>query len=86
VSGVWQTGFINAFAIESRGVDRLLTRAARIAHGMTPNPSRARKRAVDIGNSTAPAKMKSAPHISNGLSSMRELCCPRRLCYRRSIK
>jgi hypothetical protein len=40
--GVLQTGFINAFAIELRGIGR------------------AHKRAVDVGNSTTPAKMKSA--------------------------
>jgi hypothetical protein len=31
-----QTGLIDAFAIELRGIDGLLTRAARIAHGIIP--------------------------------------------------
>jgi hypothetical protein len=36
VSGVLQTGFIDAFEIQWRGIDRSLTRAARIAHAIIP--------------------------------------------------
>jgi hypothetical protein len=60
VSWLLQTGFIDAFSIQLRGIDRLLTRAAQFAHGINPNPTRARERAVDVSNSTTPAKMKSA--------------------------
>jgi hypothetical protein len=60
VSWLLQTGFIDAFAIELRGIDRLLTRAARVAHGIIPNPSSAREQAVDMGYSTMPATMSSA--------------------------
>jgi hypothetical protein len=48
VSWLLQTGFIGAFSIELRGIDRLLTRAARIAQRIIPNPSRAREQAVDV--------------------------------------
>jgi hypothetical protein len=60
VSWLLQTGFIDAFAIELRGIDRLLTRAARIGNNAMRDPSRAREQAVDVGYSTTPAKMKSA--------------------------
>jgi hypothetical protein len=60
VSWLLQAGCIDALPIQLRGIDRLLTRAARIAHGIIPNPSRARKQAVDVGDSTTPAKIKSA--------------------------
>ena len=36
VARVLQTGFIDAFEIELRAIDRSLTRAARIAHGIIP--------------------------------------------------
>jgi hypothetical protein len=59
VSWLLQAGSIDALPIQLRGIDRLLTHAARIAHGMIPIRA-ARKRAVDVRNSTTPAKMKSA--------------------------